>query len=140
MCNKTLRTILMTISRSYAVRRVGVVLGLFIGAPGAFGAIYSNDFEGTVGSEWSTNQVTTAPGGTGTRFLGRFGNIPCIGGVCCPASGSTLTLTNLPPHQGLTIEFDLYIICTWDGNAPGGPEPDKFAFLVDGQPPVINSN
>lgn len=58
---------------------------------------------------------------------------------CCGASGSTLTLTDLPPHQGLTIEFDLYIICTWDGNNPGGPLPDHFIFSIDGQPPLLNT-
>lgn len=62
MCMRPLRTKLRSKLRSFGVRRAGVVLGFLIGTPGALGAIYSNDFEGTVGPEWSNSGVTTAPG------------------------------------------------------------------------------
>ena len=71
-----------------------------------WGLYYENDFETSVGSEWST--TTTRPYNLGT-VLGEFGN-----------SSVTLNLTNLPDHDSIRVEFDLYIADTWDGY--GGPD------------------
>ena len=79
--------------------------------------VYVQDFEGTVGSEWSTTTTNVTP--TGNRhFLGQFGNTTI-----------TLTLQNLPNHQLATIHSDLYVIRTWDGNNG----PDLWAMEADGQ-------
>ena len=66
--------------------------------------VYKNDFEKTVGREWSLPITDTTPKG-GRRFLGQFCN-----------DTVQLTLENLPPHSKVTVSFDLFIIRKWDGN------------------------
>jgi hypothetical protein len=70
--------------------------------------IYSNDFEGTVGSEWSNTSTDITPVGA-RHFLGQFGSVSVDQSV-------TLTLSNIPTHTGITVSFDLYIIDSWDGH------------------------
>ncbi len=43
-----------------------------------------------------------------------------------PAAATTLTLTNLPPHESLSLKFLLAIIDSWDGNN------DDFIVTLDG--------
>ena len=77
-------------------------------------SVYANDFEGAVGPEWSNTSVDTTP--SGRKFLGQFGN-----------DTVRLALSGLPAHASLTISFDLYIIRTWDGNGPVGPDGCKLS-------------
>lgn len=73
--------------------------------------VYTNDFEGTVGAEWSSNNTSTTP--SGASFLGLFRN-----------DETTLTIPSVPDST-ITLSFELYIIGTWDGNAPipeAGPD------------------
>lgn len=82
--------------------------------------IYQDDFEDPVGDEWSCTTIRQdiTPVG-GRRFLGQFG-----------AETVCLTLTGLPPHDWITISFDLYVIRSWNGsqltagaqNRPVGPD------------------
>jgi len=65
--------------------------------------VYQHNFETAVGSEWTKPQREIAP--NGEHFLGQFNN----GTV-------SLNLDQLPTHQWLQINFDLYIIRSWDGN------------------------
>lgn len=46
----------------------------------------------------------------------------------------TINLTGLAPHSEITINFDLYILDSWDGNTPTGGTvpPDYFGFSLDG--------
>ena len=44
-----------------------------VGAEDAGAPLYSNDFEGTIGAEWSTTATDVTPIGD-RRFLGQFGN------------------------------------------------------------------
>lgn len=74
--------------------------------------VYSNDFEGVVGPEWSNTSTDMTP--TGDRsFLGQFSN-----------DTVSLTLTDLPQHTDVAVSFDLFIIRSMDGNGDccGGPE------------------
>ena len=48
--------------------------------------VYTNDFEGAVGSQWMPGTVTVTPNGQ-RHFLGRFGS-----------ELVTLSLNNLPAH------------------------------------------
>ncbi|HBE21557.1 MAG TPA: hypothetical protein DEG17_00865 [Cyanobacteria bacterium UBA11149] len=66
--------------------------------------VYSNDFEGTVGSEWSKTSTEMTPKG-GRNFLGRFAS-----------EAVSLKLDNLTPHTDVSVSFDLFIIQSWDGN------------------------
>ncbi|MBI1293414.1 PKD domain-containing protein [bacterium] len=72
--------------------------------PGVMNAMpsYTNDFEDDA-QGWSVGPVTSAP--NGQKFLGEFGN-----------ETVSLTVGNLPAHTQVTVEFDLYVIRSWDGN------------------------
>ena len=69
---------------------------------------YTNDFEDN-GDGWSAGQLSSAPSGEG--FLGEFNN-----------ETVTLTVTDLPTHTQVTVEFDLYVIRSWDGNMTEVPD------------------
>lgn len=84
---------------------------------GAYTLFYSNDFQGTIGSEWKfqseideawtgPSDPTQTPAIDGDRqFLGEF-----IGGET-----ASLNLAGLPDHDRLLLSFDLFIIRSWDG-------------------------
>ena len=70
-------------------------------------------------------------GVTGNQFGGQFFRNPtgvAGNGVQTP---TTLTLTNLPPHTSLSIEFLLAVLDTWDGLANNFAS-DYFVVQVDG--------
>jgi cysteine-rich repeat protein len=79
--------------------------------------VYTNDFEGTVGSEWSLRSTDTTPVGA-RKFLGQFGD-----------QTVTLSLSGLPAHRSVTISFELFAILSWDGNYGAG---DIFDLSVGG--------
>ncbi len=67
--------------------------------------------------------------GTGTNtFSGNFLRSTATGN---PAAPVVLTLTNLPSHTSVDINFLLAIIDSWNGNT-GGDSPDSFNVTVDG--------
>jgi len=78
---------------------------------------YSNDFEGPVGSEWSSAATSVFNGST---VLGRFDN----GTV-------TLTLNGLNMGDIVTLGFDLFVLDSWDGTN-GSYGPDRFKVAMDG--------
>jgi len=58
----------------------------------------------------------------GRKFLGQFGTEAVM-----------LTLGGLPAHRVVTVEFDLLVIRSWDGNAGGQIGPDQWRLeVVDG--------
>jgi hypothetical protein len=77
---------------------------------------YSEDFEGSVGPEWSVSSTDTTPFGN-REFLGQFLN-----------DNVTLTLTGLTPGETASISFDLYLINSWDGNV----DPDLWTVTANG--------
>jgi hypothetical protein len=96
--------------------------------------VYSNDFEGEVGAEWSDRATDVTPVGA-RRFLGQFGN-----------QTVTLTLSNLPSHGEVRLSFDLFILLSWDGDSapvpPGygrGPGPDIWSLDVSRGPRLIRT-
>jgi hypothetical protein len=82
--------------------------------------IYSNNFEGVVGAEWSNPGIDVTPDGS-RRFLGQFHQ-----------QNISLSLSSLPVHDIISISLDLLVINTWDGNPPGLDEPDIWQVAVDG--------
>jgi hypothetical protein len=99
-------------------------------APGP--PVYSSDFEGAIGPEWSNAATDIAP--SGRRFLGQFGN-----------EAVTLALTCLPEHTAISLSFDLYLIRSWDGNNAFNPSsgevigPDVWELRVDGGPALLRT-
>ncbi len=81
-------------------------------------AEYFYDFSGA-SSGWSNYKTSTTPTG-GRRFLGRYGN-----------EAATLNLSGLPAHDTVEVEFDLFVIDTWDGNATSAG-PDYWELWADG--------
>ncbi|MEM7355055.1 MAG: VWD domain-containing protein [Acidobacteriota bacterium] len=67
-------------------------------------SVYFEDFQGTVGTEWSLNPTGTFPADPSNRFLGTFTN-----------DEVTFTLPGLEDHTRVTVVFDLHIIGEWDG-------------------------
>ncbi len=96
--------------------------------------VYSTDFEGTVGPEWSHTSTETTPVGA-RRFLGRFGN-----------DTVNLTLAGLPSHTDVTVSFDLYLIDSWDGSGTDSSGnivtthgPDVWDLSVVGGPTLLHT-
>jgi len=87
--------------------------------------LYSNDFEGTVGNEWSHTSIDTTPIGN-RNFLGEF-NPETV----------TFTLYDLPAHSELTVSFDLFILRSWDGSQAGMPDIWNLSILSG--PTLINT-
>ena len=87
--------------------------------------VYEADFEGAVGAEWSSTTTDATPTGN-RRFLGQFGN-----------DAVTLTIPAAAIPAGTTVfklDFDLFVIRTWDGNHNGsGSGPDRWSLSVNGQ-------
>ena len=111
-----------------AIAAVAVTLAMLGGNASAAHPIgvYSNDFEGAVGSEWSNTSTDTAPADP-TQFLGQFGS-----------QTVSLTLTSLPSHSSATVSFELFIIRSWDGHK-SGPGPDIWDLSVSGGPTLLNT-
>ena len=144
-----------------------VVFNSFLLSRGHAAQVYSNSFDGLVGTsypEWSSSTIAYAstgnPPGSGTlsaqvltntvspnnaqRFLGEFGG-PSIGVPGDPGYKHTrvdqtvsLSLTNLPAHSALQVAFDLYILKSWDGNSPAFGR-DRFVLSVAGGPTLLDT-
>ncbi|NJN75993.1 MAG: filamentous hemagglutinin N-terminal domain-containing protein [Synechococcaceae cyanobacterium RL_1_2] len=85
--------------------------------------VYTNDFEGIVGNEWSNISTDQTPIGD-RGFLGQFTN-----------NVINLSLDNLPDHQLATVSFDLFILKSWDGNA--SESSDIWGLSFDGGFPLL---
>lgn len=89
---------------------------------GAFAVnVYSNDFSGGAGAEWSNTSTTTV---NGEDFLA---DSPLGSG----AGTNTLTLSGLPSHDSVTVSFDLYAIQSLDGNGQQGGGIDNWQLTAD---------
>jgi hypothetical protein len=111
------------------IRCIGLAVVLMsIAAITANGAvIYSNDFEGFVGSEWSSTSTDITPANS-RAFLGQFAGDDAV----------SLSLNNLPVHNSVTVSFDLFVIQSWDG-ADSDYGPDVWRLSADGGPILLNT-
>lgn len=91
-------------------------------APSAgYTLVYSEDFEGAIGTATASWSSVATENPTPTRtILGRFTN-------------DTVNLTMaLGVHDCVRICFDLYVNDSWDGTDSTWGGPDRFGFAVDG--------
>jgi PKD repeat protein len=101
-----------------------------LGSP-SYSALHSNNFNTTIGSEWSfsalvPSNVPAIQNYNGGKVLGYLGN-----------QQATFSLAGLPSHDIVQVDFDLYIHDTWDGNdLTSGP--DVWKMSVNGSN-VINT-
>lgn len=110
-------------------------IGLSSGADAAGATeVYFNDFQTAVGPGWTSTspftwgiQATPLPADDTRRFLGYFGGDTTL----------SLTLADLPLSQGFVeVEFDLYLMWSWDGEDTRPVDgvargPDVFGFSID---------
>jgi len=151
-----------------SIRLSAAISGMFMAlSQSSAEQIYFNDFNGPPGSkypEWSSSTISYSCPMTPTLsgvlpapivtncvspnraqiFLGEFGGPP----VAAPGEPCfnhfrvdqtvTLTLTNLPAHQSLTVAFDLLILKSWDGNSPTYG-PDRWQLRVGTNAPLVDT-
>ena len=97
------------------------------GGSGSLSLIYGETFDTAAGSEWSVNTWDDTPIGF-EGFLGQLGT-----------ASTTLTLNSLGAHTEAVVEFDLYVIGSWDGNNLD-EGPDLWSLTVVGEAaPLINT-
>ncbi len=95
------------------------------GSP-SYTGLYSNNFNTAIGTGWTfpaTAPVTATPAiksWNGESVLGNMG-----------AQQAILNLTNIPSHDFITVDFDLFIHDSWDGNNTNSG-PDVFNMIVNG--------
>lgn len=90
--------------------------------------VYKNTFDTSLGNEWSLPKTDITPNDN-RRFLGQFAN-QSVG----------LSLSNLPKHKWINLNFDLFLIRTWDGS-PGNYSsgPDRWKCYVNGSSVLIDT-
>jgi hypothetical protein len=95
---------------------------------------YFNNFSSSVGPEWSATSgvLTLATAPSGQKFLGTDAQ----NGLT--ANTVTLSLASLPGHSSVTLDFDLYIIRSWDGNNTSYG-PDNFKLSIQGGPTLLDT-
>lgn len=110
--------------------------GLTIGPPASATVVYHNDFQSGAGSEWSRTITQNAPTlhllGPRT-FLGEFGN-----------ETISLSLAGLGAHSSVQLDFNLYLIRSWDGSSGGATlndyGNDTFRVAVQGGPTLLEAS
>jgi hypothetical protein len=143
-------------------------IALAVGRFAAAVDVYTNDFNaepGTRFSEWKSSVIryksAADPPGSGAvdaqvvasceapngaqRFLGEFGG-PKFGTPADPGFNRTLVdqtimlaIDDLPPHEALRLEFDLYVLKSWDGNSPQYGS-DRLKLAVAGGPVLLDTS
>ncbi len=109
---------------------VAALLALASGAEAAV-MVYGNDFDGGetfaagVGGGLAGAGATAGVGGMPAPFSGDLWRNDSLG------SATTLTLTDLPAHSAVDVEFLLAFIDSWD-SSDGRAGPDWFNVSIDG--------
>ena len=90
--------------------------------------LYFNNFESNSLTGWSNQTRSTTPVGS-RGFLGEFGN-----------DTVSLTLNNAAlANSTVILDFDLFILKTWDGNGNNGAGPDYFTVTTSGGQTLLNT-
>jgi hypothetical protein len=96
--------------------------------------VYNNDFQTSVGSEWTSssgNPLIISTTSSGRKFLGEDSYYGINNDTV------SLSLSGLPAHTQVRITFDLYVLQTWDGLSSYGPEP--WELSIAGGPNIIRT-
>lgn len=112
-----------------------MAVGSLIGAQTlTAGQVFYTDFETGAPPAFSgAGAVEGTQGFAGPPFLTQF----LRNATLSPILSSTLTITSLPVHTNISLNFLLAILDDWDGSAPGFD--DRFNVNVDGNP-VFSQN
>ncbi|GBL15644.1 hypothetical protein MTo_02959 [Microcystis aeruginosa NIES-1211] len=122
-------TVILTLAAGtgYTVGTTTTVTGTIINDVSSGLEIYSNNFETNAGSEWSNTTRSMTPSGA-RNFLGQFSNDT----VSLTLNDQRLANTNV------TLEFDLFIMDSWDGNNTFYG-PDQFNLSIAGGNTLLNT-
>ncbi|MBL8481299.1 MAG: PEP-CTERM sorting domain-containing protein [Rhodocyclaceae bacterium] len=122
----------------------GTLLALGLAAAPAFAidvTVYANDYDsaavvagGVTASGFTNGGLGSVNGGpyaglAGKSWSGSFFQNQNAGN---PAAASTLTLSNLPTHTGVHIDFLLGLMNSWDSRNGGCCSPDNLDLYIDG--------
>ncbi len=128
-------TVTITAKEGYSGVTASTTLTVIAAPPAAAAspAVYLSAFENGAGPEWSKRTVDITPGTplhAPTAFLGQFGAEPV-----------SLTLTNLPAHTSTTVECDLFILRSMDGNGAADVmlAPDVWELSIEGGPSLLKT-
>jgi hypothetical protein len=124
---------IMSIHRSSLLPAIAAALAASLSAPASAAFLYSDDFDappvlapGVAASGFTNGALETAnPFGawSGQYFANRsLGN---------PASPSVLTLSNLPAHSSIKVEFTLGFLESWDSDDGFCCTPDFLQIKAD---------
>lgn len=102
------------------IASISALLGFVVAAAPA-AVIYQNDFESGLANGFGPGGVVTAPNAS-TKFLGEFSN-----------DVESLNLLGIGAHTFVTVDLDLYVMHSWDGN-DGSFGPDTLRFSADATP------
>lgn len=103
-------------------------------APNARGTVvFTTDFNSGLPAEFSgtANSIVGVQGFSGLGPAGNKFSGNLLRNDSAPPLITTLTLTGLPAHSSIDVEFLMAIIDSWDG-IPNFPGPDLFNVRVDG--------
>ncbi|WP_206758544.1 putative Ig domain-containing protein [Nostoc punctiforme] len=98
--------------------------------------VYFEDFENQSKSliEWSNSRIDTTPIGN-RHFLGQYGGIV----ESTTNRQTSLSLNNLGIHDSVTVDFDLYLLNSWDGNLQAFYSPDRWKLQVRGGQTLLDT-
>ncbi len=90
--------------------------------------VYAESFDNNPTGDWSSKKIDVTPRSKDT-FLGPF-----------DAGQVTLKLDDLPKHRMVRLQFDLFVMNSWDGTTDsyGGPDIWEFGF-VDQRPLIYTT-
>jgi len=127
---------LSNINAPFSIQRVSTVSGpqkdilvgdiCYLRQCNSSGVLYCNDFEQEAGLEWSSQLISTSPVGN-RHFLGGFED-----------QNVSLTLKSIPEHSYLKVEFDLFVLFSWDGAHPFYG-PDVWKLVVKDGPVLLRT-
>src|SRR5262245_17381094 len=137
------------------------VASLLVRCAGGGTVVYRNDLNGPAGTvyqewsaardSWTRNEAGSIEAGSGTervtnvdspngsqRFLGELGGPVVVtqrpydrAHFVRVDEAIDLTLLRLPAHEAMTVDVDLYILKSWDGDSQT-VGPDRWSVRVDG--------
>jgi hypothetical protein len=123
-----------------SVYLTGALLACLVPAGAMAGTVYFNDFDG--GLTVASGVVATLSGVTSTTLVQGYMGLGPVGNQfggdflrnpsAYPAQSTTLTLTGLPAHTSVNVNFLLGLIESWDGYGTGWWGLDTFNVNVDG--------
>ncbi len=100
--------------------RLLFVAGMLLAPAATALTVYQNDFESGLDAAWTGGRIHGPDRGIDNQYLGNY----------TTSQATTLTLTGLPSHTRLTLQFDLYLFSSWDGEDPSWGK-DYFSLSGD---------